>query len=93
MKKINLFFQIRKNEQVQLMSFYYINAETIGKMENDFFFFKPEIFLQVQLTNFCHTNTETKTLHFFFLNLNYFLRNCAFVHLSTPSHVTETHYM
>ena len=32
------FFQIWKNLQVQLMSFYYINVETIEKRKNIFFF-------------------------------------------------------
>ena len=31
-----------KNLQVQLMSFYYINVETIGKLKNWFFLFKSE---------------------------------------------------
>ena len=37
-KNINIFFKTGKNVQVQLMSFYYINIETIGKWKNDFFF-------------------------------------------------------
>ena len=31
-EKMNFFFKTGKNVQVQLMSFYYINVETIGKL-------------------------------------------------------------
>ena len=53
------FFKTGKNVQVQLMSFYYINIETIGKLINNFFF-KFEKNVQDQLMSFCYMNVETR---------------------------------
>ena len=59
-RKNNFYFQIWKNLQVQLMSFYYINIETIRIWKNEFFF-QTWKNIQVQLMNFCYIkNVETK---------------------------------
>ena len=50
---------IKKNVQVQLVSFYCINGEKIGKWKNVIYFFKSEKMLQVQLMSFYLINVET----------------------------------
>ena len=57
-RKRNYFSKLKKFLQVQLMNFYYIKVETIGKWIT-FFFFQIWKNLQVQLMSFYYISIET----------------------------------
>ena len=63
---MKLFFQIWKNSQVQLIIFYYINVETIGKWKKYIFVSNLKIFTRPANEFLLHECRNNMKMNFFF---------------------------